>query len=264
MKIKILLTLIALTSATSAFGQVTLTIDFDTDANGNSIAAGTQITNQYAAWGINFQYIKRNGTNPSRSGRELWTFDSNAEINRDDDLETPGDGTVGYGNTTADWQNNGYIFGDNSGAKNILIIQENLPTQANPNPLPDDDAQGGIIRLTFDEPMTFKAVGIVDIDDNPDSFIRFYSDTSATTLIGSQAQIPTTPTRQNNSYQELSFGMPRNIRSIDFDFASSGAISGLQFESNVIPEPSTYALIFGGFALGIVLLKRRLSTQLTD
>lgn len=38
---------------------------------------------------------------------------------------------------------------------------------------------------------------------------------------------------------------------------SAGAI----LKGNVIPEPSTYALIFGGFALGIVIFRRRLGKK---
>lgn len=249
-----------LSIGSSVYGQFLFTVDFEFDDDDVAIGNGQRIDNEYADWGINFEYVQRTTSPSSRPNRQLWTFDTSAEINEDDDLETPGDDTddpVGTGNTEDDWKDNNYIFGDSSGAKNVLIIQEDHTPSTNP---PDDDWKGGIIRMTFDNPITFKAIGILDIDDNPDSFIRLYSDSGASNLIDQTAfpalAIP------NNSYQEGDFGlgMVENVRVIDIDFASSGAISGIQFiDPTVIPEPSTYALIFGGLALGVVFIKRRLS-----
>lgn len=42
-------------------------------------------------------------------------------------------------------------------------------------------------------------------------------------------------------------------------FVGSGADIVLNGITSAIPEPSTYALIFGGFALGVVMLKRRIT-----
>ncbi|HLO41287.1 MAG TPA: hypothetical protein VK176_09710 [Phycisphaerales bacterium] len=41
-------------AAGMASARPTYTIDFDTDAAGNVIAEGTTLSNQYAAWGVNF------------------------------------------------------------------------------------------------------------------------------------------------------------------------------------------------------------------
>lgn len=43
------------------------------------------------------------------------------------------------------------------------------------------------------------------------------------------------------------------------DGAVFGALDSTDF--SVVPEPSTYALIFGGIALGVVLIKRRMSSK---
>jgi MYXO-CTERM domain-containing protein len=45
---------LALALAAGLASAATHTIDFDTDAAGNAIAEGTTLSNQYAAWGVNF------------------------------------------------------------------------------------------------------------------------------------------------------------------------------------------------------------------
>ncbi len=56
------------------------------------------------------------------------------------------------------------------------------------------------------------------------------------------------------------------LKNFDLSFrvqntANSSGSDKFALEVNVIPEPSTYALIFGGFALGVVLLKRRMGSR---
>ncbi len=231
-------------AVTGSFAQLRI-VDFDSSPSG-SINAGDSITNQYAAWGLNF-YFSESGT--SRSGLDLWAFDSGANQNGiDDDLETFGDGSPGAGNSQSDWQNNNYLFGDSTGANNILIIQEK-----NNDSTPDDDSRGGIINMVFDNPVNFHEVGIVDIDDlggnRPNSFIRFYDSLDA--LIGPAYQIAELG---NNSYQEISF-LKSNVRRVEFELGGSGGVSGLSFTA--VPEPSTYGIIGAGFLLGLIMLRRR-------
>lgn len=45
---------LALALAAGLASAATHTIDFDTDAAGNAIAEGSTLSNQYAAWGVNF------------------------------------------------------------------------------------------------------------------------------------------------------------------------------------------------------------------
>ncbi|MCZ6674417.1 MAG: PEP-CTERM sorting domain-containing protein [Verrucomicrobia bacterium] len=236
---------IILLSSTSAFGQMYI-IDFDSSPAGN-ISAGDEVTNQYSAWGVNFEYVQ---SSTSRPGLKLWAFDSGANQNGiDDDLETPGDGTVGSGNTASDWANNNYIFGNTQGADNVLIIQEQ-----NNNTTPDDDSRGGIMNIIFDTAVTFNDIGILDIDDlggdRPNSFIRFFDDLDV--QIGTGYLIAELG---NNSYQEVHFET-FEVRRAEIEFGGSGAITGLKFTAQV-PEPSTYGVIGAFFLSGLIYFRRR-------
>lgn len=244
MKFSFLLVSLLVLCSSTAFSQMRI-IDFDTSPTG-PISAGDAVTNQYSAWGVTFQYKK---SSRSQSGLSLWAFDSSANQNGiDDDLETPGDGSVGAGNTTSDWANNNYIFGNSSGANNVLIIQESGNTTT-----PDDNARGGIMNVIFDNVVTFNDIGILDIDDlggnRPNSYIRFYNDLDG--LINPTYQIAELG---NNSYQEVNFDIG-GVKRMEIELGGSGAITGFKFAA--VPEPSTYGMIGAAFLGGLIYLRRR-------
>ncbi|MEM6252603.1 MAG: hypothetical protein AAF821_06730 [Cyanobacteria bacterium P01_D01_bin.156] len=138
--------------ATTAVVAVTLPIapahaklqvlDFDTDASGNALAGGTQVSDQWADWGLtivgkNYQTNKNNAP--------LLLYDTSSS-GADNDLRTGANwGTTNQGNA--------------------LIIQEynngsyNLDT-------PDDEAEGGHVWFKFDEEVGFNKFSLLDIDDN--------------------------------------------------------------------------------------------------
>lgn len=258
----------------SAYGQISYSVDFDFAPDGSVInGLDNPITNQWGSWGVRFSH-------EGSPSRELWTYDTSIDGGQDDDLETPGDPRSGdsgpgplrdpgVGNFVEDWDPNSPTYKDYMfeyaknpnvtstnilGAKNVLIIQED------PNGDPDDFAGGGIINIEFRIPVTFEVIGILDLDESSNTTISFFQDT---TLVGGAAQ--GIANLGNNSYQEIMYPNTsdyQNITKVAVNFSGSGAISGLKFTAPyVIPEPSTYALIFGGLALGVVLIKRRLSSK---
>jgi glycerol uptake facilitator-like aquaporin len=110
------------------------TIDFDTDAMGSILLAGTFINEQWAAWGVHL-------TSPS-ANHPLMIFDSANPTGGDNDLQSPG-----YGNNNVTDQGN------------ILILSED----GDPND-PDDNDSGGDLIFTFDQPVFIRSVGLLDID----------------------------------------------------------------------------------------------------
>lgn len=80
---KIRITAIAVVAATLLTGLAnaqTRSIDFDTDANGNTIATGSVISNQYAAWGVTFTPNVQTPGAPSGSGLDPGTWASNTDM----------------------------------------------------------------------------------------------------------------------------------------------------------------------------------------
>ena len=131
--------------ATSAFGQMRL-VNFDDLPGGGTIAGGTAIDNQYSVWGVTFSY-----SGPESTYLRAYDTSSSGE---DPDLNTPGSNT---GNLATDWSSGSYIFGDAGGAGNVLIIQNDS------DPDPNDDPNGGIINIVFDNAVTFTDMGILDM-----------------------------------------------------------------------------------------------------
>ncbi len=156
---------------------------------------------------------------------------------------------MGTGNTSSDWANKGYLFGNSNGADNILIIQEKNNTTT-----PDDDAMGGIMNIIFQDTVTFNDIGILDIDDlggsRPNSYIRFFD--GADSLINPVYQIAELG---NNSYQEVKFDTS-SVKRVEIELGGSGGITGFRFTAEV-PEPSTYGLIGAAFLGGLIYFRRR-------
>jgi len=168
--------------------------NFDTDGQGNNLAAGTQITTQLAGIGI---------ANVSASGgiNQAWIFDSSNPTGNDDDLGTPnqqfggpGIGNGGGNNTTA--------------LGNLLIIQEN-------NNTPDDNASGGDLVFTFTGPTDVNSVTIVD-NEGGNSFIS---------AGGNQVAIPNTGDNGIVTVAVNAVG----VTSLTVHLGNSGAVAELDY-----------------------------------
>ncbi|NJN76599.1 MAG: hypothetical protein HC796_10975 [Synechococcaceae cyanobacterium RL_1_2] len=103
------------------------TIDFDKDSQGNTLAAGTIIDDEYKGWGVTISTNKPYGT---------MIFDSANPTGGDYDLATTSE-------------------------KNILIISEDGDRND-----PDDEACGGSIIFKFDDAVEIKSIGLVDIEES--------------------------------------------------------------------------------------------------
>ena len=115
----------------------------------------------------------------------------------------------------------------------------------------DDEAKGGSITLTFDEPITTFSYRFIDIEEgayisiNPSRPISF----------------PILYTRDNRytSQQVLDFSTPQD--SVTITFQGSGAIANMEYVcDSSIPEPSTSALTLMSILL-LISRKKRCHTQ---
>lgn len=254
-------------------------LDFDSDAQGNTLSGGTQVSDQWADWGLKI-VGKNYRTDENRA--PLLLYDTSA-AGADPDLRTGANwGTTNQGNA--------------------LIIQEynngsyNLDT-------PDDEAKGGHVWFKFDQEVGFQQFSLLDIDDNfgdaagtqvrvvgrnadndkvldinIDDLIGRFADTYShsdhslsqgkslthtyddgfgvtITQVGSK--------RDDNSMYEFEFSETA-VQKIKFQYSGvSGAISDLQWndyseEVPQLPEPSVgLGLVMMGFAGSRQLLKRR-------
>ena len=112
-------------------------LNFDRDAFDQTLEAGTVVSNQWAAWGINIS-TDRPGAHPAM------IFDSANPTGGDFDLASPDQA-------------------------NLLIISEDGDSSD-----PDDNARGGTLIFDFDRPTEIAELGLLDIDQNETTQIRLY------------------------------------------------------------------------------------------
>ncbi|MGK7873829.1 MAG: hypothetical protein AB4426_11115 [Xenococcaceae cyanobacterium] len=177
--------------------------------------------------------------------------------------------------------------------KNVLIIQD-LNGSGNPSPItvPDDDEDGGTFVFKFTDPggVTFKNVGILDLDENNfEDLIEFefffagnpntgvVIDPSRIKLLnqpvplnnGAQTQgVPIGNGMQlfenDNSFRRYKFSNLNNVTKVKVTLDDiSGAITNVKYKrpeiQTEIPEPaSVFGLfMFGAFCIGSSLLHQR-------
>ena len=153
----------ALAFGQAAPAQCPMVFDYETDAAGNPIVAGQDLTSAYSAWGADL--VVWNSQNMSTTGLGI-AFDSSNPTGGDWDLGTPNQayGGPGVGSGGA---SNTLPLG------NLLISAENF-VDANGDGLidvPDDDASGAWFEYFFDAPTCIFSVTNVDGGDgtaNPD------------------------------------------------------------------------------------------------
>ncbi len=173
-------------------------IDFDTDAAGTPLAAGTIVDDEFAALGVHV-------TTHDPANHPAMIFDSANPTGGDSDLETPGSG-----------MNNHIALG------NILIVSEDGDQTD-----PDDDGSGGTLIFTFDDPVHIDDVHLLDIDSGESGgSVKLFD-------AGGSVRSVTIPPLGGNSFQVLALDAD-NVSTMEVHFVSSAALTDVVFER---PDP---------------------------
>ena len=191
-------------------------INFDTDADGNNLAAGTIIDDEYQGFGITV-------TTNDPVNHPAMIFNSLAPTGGDNDLGTPnqdfGGPGVGAGGAVGTPGENAIAEG------NILIISEDSDSSD-----PDDNAGGGTLIFTFDTPYEVASVTMIDIENSTETYeVRAYDAGGA---------LITTSTMQGlgNNSRELVNVDAQNVSRLEIEMSSSGGVANIDI---VCPdEPS--------------------------
>ncbi len=194
-------------------------IDFDTDGVGNTLAAGTIIDDEYAAYGLTV-------TSNDQVNHPAMIFDSSNPTGGDTDLGTPhndfGGPGVGIGGAA------GAAGENNTALGNILIISEDGDQLD-----PDDDAHGGSLIFTFDTPQSIASVSVLDVDGNEaGSNIQVFDGSG---FLLNEFLIAAL---SDNSFQKIDVDTV-NVSMMKVNFVSSGAVTEIVLNSEVAPITNT-------------------------
>ncbi|MEO0490561.1 MAG: hypothetical protein AAFZ49_13535, partial [Cyanobacteria bacterium J06659_2] len=173
--------------ASGVADDLSLLLDFETDGRGNPLQAGTIIDTEYANLGLTVSAP----TNPF--GAML--FDSANPTGEDEDLRTSDQGL-------------------------ILILSEDGDSSD-----PDDAAQGGIIRFSWQRPVRINyALGVIDADEDEVAG-------TVTTYRANGALIDVYDIRGigDRSLQRIPID-DRNVARMDIELVGSGAITGVSVD----------------------------------
>lgn len=189
------------------------TIDFETDAAGNPLVKGQVIDNEWAAWGVTVSAT----ANPGGTGPAM-IFDSAVPTGGDTDLGTPnqsfGGPGVGAGGASGMPGANAVALGK------VLIISEDGSSND-----PDDNANGGVIKFTFGQPLRVDQVEILDIDDDEaGGTVKAYDAVSGGTLLATGDMLGL----GDNSFQIVPLNAT-GVRRLEVTFPSSGAVPAITF-----------------------------------
>jgi len=177
---------------------------------------GRIINNQYFAEGVTISADNNNGPDLAI------IFDSSNPTGDDPDLGTPnkdfggpGEGNGGKKNTP----------GENSTSLgNLLIIAENSGGSSSDGTVnnPDDEADGGVIIFTFDEPVTVNNMKIIDLENGENDIIRcFDAGGNLLSTININGQGDNSVITQGVNEE--------NVSRMEVEFQSSGALDELSF-----------------------------------
>jgi len=182
-------------------------INFDETGKGIplNLAAGTEITNQFAGLGFNVSAVNKTG-----GPKKAIIFDSANPTGGDTDLVTPG---YGFGNTEAEGR--------------ILIIAEN-EIDANNDGLidsPDDEATGGNIFFDFDADVHVEDLTFIDVDGLEQSYVQGIDANNVVVGTVMLANLG------DNSRQTIDIDLD-NVRRFKVHFGGSGSVAGFCFCSD--------------------------------
>lgn len=197
-----------------------LTIDFQTDAQGNALRAGSAISEQYADWGVHITAKNNRNDHP----QVALVFDSSQPSGGDSDLGTPNEAYDGPGKGRGGKVDGGM---NNEALGNLLIVAEN-DLDANGDGLvdtPDDEAAGGKLILTFDEPVNILQLTLVDIDENESGAVILASHN------GDKASETPLKGLGDNSVVRFDHTNWSGVTRFEIQLPGSGAIGNLTFQT---------------------------------
>jgi len=262
----------ALVAVAPAAEAASFNLNFDEGVNGSSVlynSDGSLQLDQWEDWGVTLSGYNQ------RKQREakLNTYDSNSRGGADDDLET------------------GAIYGT-ALQGNVLIIQEEYNSNKSGGQwIADDEWGGGNINFGFDSAVSLTSFSMLDIDDNGsgikvtgkgtdgndlnidiDALINdheaMHGNKQGSVFSSEGVTITQLSNKRNNNsmYQfdlDQSFFANRRFTDVEFTYPGSGAISGIQWQTNDaedIPEPSVVGgLLMLGFIGASKYRKNKLS-----
>ncbi|MEM7246104.1 MAG: thrombospondin type 3 repeat-containing protein [Acidobacteriota bacterium] len=149
------------------------------------LEAGTVVTTQLTGLTVT-------GTTP------VVVFDSSAPTCGDDDLATPGSGP-----------------GNHTPHGNVLVLSEPSSSCT-----PDDNADGGVMTLVYDEPQELHWLGLLDIDEEG-TFVRAF-DPDGRLLVELEPEVQP----EGNGWQRIVV-MRCNVKTVEIELAGSGALTHL-------------------------------------
>ncbi|MEM7622555.1 MAG: hypothetical protein AAF235_05065 [Planctomycetota bacterium] len=238
-KLAMALSLSTMLATTQLAAAQIATIDFDRDADGQSLSTGVGFTGlEYERLGVRIT-----STSPRNSAMNLFNSSGPGFTGNDDDLIT------------------GDAFGSPDQG-NVLILQNPGSKISNPN----DDPRGGSFLFTFDNPagVSLRSIGILDLDEDvTPGFTLTRADgssfTNDTAVSGVELLNPSFP--DDNSLRVYSFAGTDPITSLQIRLPRvSGAVAFVEFDRLVIPSPSAASL---AALAGIAACRRRRARTLS-
>lgn len=199
-------------TCTPAYGLPDL--DFETDGAGNTLSAGQIIDDEFASLGLTV-------TTHDPIRHPVMIFDSGTPTGGDWDLGTP---NRDFGGPGIGWGGQAGRRGENSQALgNILIISEDGDQSD-----PDDNARGGKLIFTFENPVTVEAIQVLDIDCGEcGSKLVTYDQSGKIISCTAFSKLG------NNSFQTVDVN-DRNVSRLEVRLAGSGAVGGILFDGGII------------------------------
>ena len=193
---------------------VNATVTFDVDANGNPIAPGKYVQNEWASFGLSLSATGGEGSTP----RLFDTANPGSEDTcGDEDLGAPNEACTPSGPGVGEGGAPGKAGENCSPLGNVLIVQE-------PNaPCPDDNKDGGVIVFDFFSPAQYVyEMTFLDVDDETTVEVIHETDSGlASTVFNLQLL-------GNNSKEVLEINL-ENVRQILVTFSRSGAVASIDF-----------------------------------
>lgn len=188
-------------------------LSFNISPTGNTLAAGTDVSETWASYGIHIS--------TSVSGNPPIVFDSGNPTGGDNDLGTPNTAFGGPG--VGSGGGSGMLGANSISLGNLLVIGDD-------GGVIGDYGNGGYLYIDFDNPVAIKSLEFIDVDEyEVNNWVRAY-DGSNNILLTKRLK-----GYGENSYQKLAFDIS-NVERIEVHFQGSGSIASLQFCDNDIPD----------------------------